>query len=173
MNSKNIEVFNQLIKYKLILAEQFCCNKNCKNFNHKIHLRERKCKNEEEGSRLSWRCNKCQRFKSILDSSFFSLFRKPPATIMNLIKCWACELTIKKTQEIMKLNFNDNVCEQIIGKVFQMLRDICSFDLSILYSDCWSAYNKLTEIWEFKHQTVNHSYNFINPDNGIYIFNLF
>ncbi|CAF1145762.1 unnamed protein product, partial [Brachionus calyciflorus] len=37
---------------------------------------------------------------------------------------------------------------------------------SIIYSDCWSSYNKIKEIKNFKHKTVNHSYNFIDPNSG-------
>ncbi|CAF0895277.1 unnamed protein product [Brachionus calyciflorus] len=37
---------------------------------------------------------------------------------------------------------------------------------STIYSDCWSSYQKLTKLKEFKHMTVNHSYNFLDPDTG-------
>ena len=36
---------------------------------------------------------------------------------------------------------------------------------SIIYSDCWAAYNKLTE-YGYKHLTVNHSVNFKDPGTG-------
>lgn len=34
------------------------------------------------------------------------------------------------------------------------------------YSDCWASYAKISKLTEFKHQTVNHSYNFLDPDTG-------
>lgn len=37
---------------------------------------------------------------------------------------------------------------------------------SIIYSDCWSSYNKISKLNEYQHQTVNHSYNFLDPDTG-------
>lgn len=37
---------------------------------------------------------------------------------------------------------------------------------SIIYSDCWSSYNKISKLKEFKHQTVNRSYNFVDPQSG-------
>lgn len=37
---------------------------------------------------------------------------------------------------------------------------------TIVYSDCWSSYNKISQFKNFSHQTVNHSYNFIDPETG-------
>ncbi|XP_060864281.1 uncharacterized protein LOC132940567 [Metopolophium dirhodum] len=36
---------------------------------------------------------------------------------------------------------------------------------SIILSDCWKAYNNLQQVG-FKHNTVNHTYNFVDPDTG-------
>lgn len=36
---------------------------------------------------------------------------------------------------------------------------------TIIMSDCWKAY-KCLENEEFKHFTVNHSLNFVDPDTG-------
>ncbi|CAF1000325.1 unnamed protein product [Brachionus calyciflorus] len=38
-------------------------------------------------------------------------------------------------------------------------------DDSIICSDSWPSYNKLTQIKNFRHETVNHKYNFVNPNN--------
>ena len=35
---------------------------------------------------------------------------------------------------------------------------------STIYSDSWSSYSKISEIGEFQHKTVNHSYNFVDPN---------
>jgi hypothetical protein len=37
---------------------------------------------------------------------------------------------------------------------------------TIIYSDCWSSYNKISSLKNFGHQTVNHSLHFIDPDTG-------
>lgn len=37
---------------------------------------------------------------------------------------------------------------------------------TIIYSDCWSSYNKISKLKEFDHKTVNHSVNFIDPESG-------
>ena len=34
---------------------------------------------------------------------------------------------------------------------------------STIISDCWKSYNVLTEL-DFKHLTVNHKYNFVDPE---------
>ncbi len=36
---------------------------------------------------------------------------------------------------------------------------------SVIISDSWSSYRKLSSL-RFDHQTVNHSYNFLDPDTG-------
>ncbi|KAG0436998.1 hypothetical protein DMUE_3932, partial [Dictyocoela muelleri] len=33
-------------------------------------------------------------------------------------------------------------------------------------TDCWRAYNRLREYSDFEHLTVNHSLNFLNPDDS-------
>ena len=39
---------------------------------------------------------------------------------------------------------------------------------SIIWSDCWKAYGKIPELPEgYKHGTVNHSTNFVNPESGV------
>ena len=40
-----------------------------------------------------------------------------------------------------------------------------------IISDCWRSYDCLSEE-DFKHLTVNHSLNFVNPDNGAHTQNI-
>ncbi len=37
---------------------------------------------------------------------------------------------------------------------------------SVIHSDSWSSYNKITEFLDLNHQTVNHSVNFVDPESG-------
>ncbi|RNA25960.1 ISXO2-like domain-containing, partial [Brachionus plicatilis] len=37
---------------------------------------------------------------------------------------------------------------------------------SIIFSDCWASYNKIAMFKNFTHKTVNHSVNFLDPNNG-------
>ncbi|KAG0439512.1 hypothetical protein DMUE_2383 [Dictyocoela muelleri] len=37
---------------------------------------------------------------------------------------------------------------------------------TIIVTDCWAEYNRLREYLQFEHLTVNHSLNFLNPDDS-------
>ncbi|CAF0979658.1 unnamed protein product [Brachionus calyciflorus] len=37
---------------------------------------------------------------------------------------------------------------------------------STIMSDCWSAYQKISRLRDFNHLTVNHTYNFLDPNSG-------
>jgi transposase-like protein len=39
---------------------------------------------------------------------------------------------------------------------------------SIIYSDMWKSYNGINEILGLQHSTVNHSFNFKDPDTGVH-----
>lgn len=55
----------------------------------------------------------------------------------------------------------DGEAPTLLGIIY----DICEIG-SIIYSDCWPSYNKISKMKDFNHQTVNHSYNFVDPDSG-------
>ena len=40
-------------------------------------------------------------------------------------------------------------------------------DGSIIYSDCWKAYSRLSEIF-MDHKTVNHSLHFVDPNTNVH-----
>lgn len=42
---------------------------------------------------------------------------------------------------------------------------------SIIFSDCWKAYNNL-QLSGFQHNTVNHTYNFVDPNTGAHTQNI-
>ena len=77
---------------------------------------------------LSWRCPKCQTFYSLYDNTFFEAFKKPLYDVLQIIKCWALELTIAKTIEFLKLE-NSESSRQTVGKIFKALRNICTLAL--------------------------------------------
>ena len=37
---------------------------------------------------------------------------------------------------------------------------------TLIFSDCWSSYNKINKLKDFGHKTVNHSVNFVDPESG-------
>jgi hypothetical protein len=72
-----------------------------------------------------------------------------------------CYLQIVKNRE----------AETLLSVIFEKCRQGTT-----IFSDCWSSYNKISAFKEFKHQTVNHSLNFVDPDTGnykVYVFIVF
>lgn len=244
--SEEFKIFNMLRELDAVYGKQVCTNTKCPKFQKEMELRFRTRGKKSSDKHLSWRCNgyKCGTYKSIWDGSFFSLFRKKINIIIGLIKCWAAQLTIVKTCSIIKMNFDDNVSENMVAGLFEKLRQICTLSLdkknivlggfgkiveideslyakvkhwkgkdlrrgqvwvfglverktdnqlpkcylqvvkdrealtllsiiyekcnrgTTVYSDCWSSYNKISNFKDFKHQTVNHSLNFVDPNTG-------
>ncbi|CAF0971728.1 unnamed protein product [Brachionus calyciflorus] len=60
---------------------------------------------------------------------FFSLFKKSVKFILALKKCYSAQLTIRKSQSMIELNFNEKISEYMIGNLFKKLRQICSVSL--------------------------------------------
>ena len=54
----------------------------------------------------------------------------------------------------------DRTAETLIDAI---RRNIAS--KTTIYSDCWAAYNKITDHEDYKHGTVNHSIYFVDPDD--------
>ncbi|CAF0771784.1 unnamed protein product [Brachionus calyciflorus] len=49
----------------------------------------------------------------------------------------------------------------LLGIIYEKCREG-----TIIYSDCWSSYSKLSQLKNFHHKTVNHSFNFVDPESG-------
>ncbi|CAF0950111.1 unnamed protein product [Brachionus calyciflorus] len=244
-NSSEFKIFSNLVELGLIEGSKVCEYKSCKSAGHELELDLRKRKKNDENHLLTWRCKKCTNYKSVYSNSFFGLFRKPVKIILAIIKCWATQLTISKTIDVIELNLCHKVTEKTVGTIFYRLRQVCSLSIdkpnillggvgkiieideslyakvkhwtgkdlqrpqvwvfglverndsderssqcymqvvkdreantlvpiiydkcksgSIIYSDCWASYNKISKFKNFTHKTVNHSLNFIDPDSG-------
>ncbi|RMZ93697.1 ISXO2-like domain-containing [Brachionus plicatilis] len=228
--------------YGLVYPPRACANTCCKKFGETMAPYLQKRSKNAKNQLLYWRCSSCGRFKTAYDESFFSLFKKSPAIVIGLIKCWAGQLTVAKSISMVQLNLEQNVCEEMVCTLFYRLRQVCSIGIdkdniklggngkiveideslyarvkhnkgkdlkraqvwvfglverndhdskcfmiivpdreattllniiyskcmpgSIIYSDCWSSYSKINKLKDFKHFTVNHSLNFIDPDTG-------
>ena len=146
--------------------------------------------NKSEYPLITWRCYRCSTYQSILNSSFFGLFHKPLFVLMKIIQNWAAESSVEKCLTNLKFD-NIEICRQTISKMYTRLRNICSesidrqniklggdgviveIDESLyarnIYSDKWAAYNDIKALYhlKLKHETVNHSLYFVNPDSFV------
>ena len=96
------EVINKLQKYNVIKKITKCstCNSDVK-----LVTRTR-----AKGGNLlkSFRCinSKCQKYHSLTENSFFSLFRKPFMLIVEIIKMWCIQLSIAKAIDYLEIDEN-------------------------------------------------------------------
>ena len=92
---EEIEITKKLVKQKILSKVR-----HCKTCNGDVEL---KFRNSHSGNKLiTWRCKRCQRYHSVVDRSFFSLFKKPIMLILQLIKFWSLGINISKTCETIK-----------------------------------------------------------------------
>ena len=67
----------------------------------------------------------------------------------------------RQTHEMFAMVVENRKSDTLSKAVFENVESGSS-----IYSDCWKAYNKLSQMGlNFNHQTVNHSQNFVNPNN--------
>ncbi|CAF0792207.1 unnamed protein product [Brachionus calyciflorus] len=53
----------------------------------------------------------------------------------------------------------------LLGIIYEKCREG-----TIIYSDCWSSYSNLSQLKNFHNKTVNHSFNFVDPESGFIFF---
>jgi hypothetical protein len=58
------------------------------------------------------------------------------------------------------------VLDRSAATLLPIIKDNCHPGTTII-SDCWAAYNALSQDPGFSHLTVNHSLNFVSPDNPV------
>ena len=87
--ARDFQIVKDLIRAKVIKRYR-----NCNTCNGELQLKHR---NSHSGNKLiTWRCRKCQRYNSVADGSFFSLFRKPMQVILQLLKLWSLGIIIQR-----------------------------------------------------------------------------
>lgn len=76
----------------------------------------------------SWRCtsSKCNATKSILNRSFFSLFRTPVPVLLAIIRLWSLQMSAIGTQELLQ-STGYTISLGVIYTLFKRLRNICSY----------------------------------------------
>ena len=77
---------------------------------------------------VTLRCKECKSYCSLYTGTIFSTSSKNIVDLMEMAKCWALNLTIEKTVELLKMSNTDS-SRQTVGKFFRQLRNVCSLDL--------------------------------------------
>ena len=104
-------------------------NIECVKCKEKIENLVKRKRDKDGNEMLSWRCKKCQSYKSVKENSFFSLYRKPITFILTLIKYWCIQLPLVSAIDLLKLEEEKTgvTCSlPLIGSVYKNLRAICS-----------------------------------------------
>ena len=98
----------------------------CEKCLSKVRVTTRK-RNQDGKELITLRCtnSKYQKYRSITQGSFFSLFRKPVKLIDEAIKLWALQLPIKKATEFLAMNGSD-ITDFFISSLFKRLRNVCN-----------------------------------------------
>ena len=73
---------------------------------------------------------------------------------------------IVDTSYVTTRRYIEIVAQKDKATLFDIVRRIC-LPGTIIHSDQWAEYKDITGL-SFKHYTVNHSLNFVNPDNGVH-----
>ena len=108
-----------MLKKKVVCAK---CGENVDN------LVKRK-RNKDGNELMSWRCKKCQTYKSVKENSFFSLYKKSVWLVIAIIKYWCVQLPLATVVDLLKLEEEKNgfkCCLPIVGRIYKNLRSICS-----------------------------------------------
>lgn len=153
--TEEFKIFEKLKKLGLVFSKQKCEKTNCPKHGCDLDLKIRKRTANSDNHILSWRCSRCGTYKSVLDGSFFSLFKKPAKLVLALIKCWSAQLTISKTQSMMELNFNQKLSEDMIGNLFKKLRQTCTVAIDKA-NITLGGQGKIVEIDESLYAKVKH-----------------
>lgn len=131
MNSKNnvvdseeYKLFFELSNFGLVHTERKCVDPNCKKYDQTMAPYLQKRNKDAKNVLLYWRCSSCCKFKTVYDGSFFSLFRKSPKIVIELIKYWCAQLTIAKSLSLIKLNLEEDLGKEMVSLLFYRLRQM-------------------------------------------------
>lgn len=124
--NENDKVFTtiKMLQNNGILSSNTKCYSNECDGNMKIVTRKR----NQEGNDLYYlRCtiSTCQKYRSLLIDSFFSLYKKPFLVILELIKFWCIDMGQTQVQDYLAIN-NIKISYHTINSIYSKLRNICS-----------------------------------------------
>ncbi|CAF1088466.1 unnamed protein product [Brachionus calyciflorus] len=185
-----IKIFKRVSELGLVNSVQNCCNLKCKKYGEIMQLKLRKRNKQATNNVLSWRCSSCGSYRSVFESSKCSLDLDKQnlklgglGKIIEIDESLYAKLKHGKGKDLKRPNVwvfglvqrkdsstNGSCYLQVVPNreaetLLSIIYDKC-LPGSIIYSDCWSSYNKISQLQYYQHQTVNHSYNFIDPDSG-------
>ena len=74
------------------------------------------------------RCYACRSYMSLYTGTIFSTSSKNILELIEIVRCWALNMTIDMTLNVLKMEHNDS-SRQTIGKFFRQLRNVCTLAL--------------------------------------------
>ena len=102
LNEEELAMINKLQNHGILNKKIIClkCNSEVQNLVKK--------KRDENGSELiSFRCKKCQKYRTVKENSFFMLYKTSMAMILQIIKFWCIQIPLVKAKELLELEKND------------------------------------------------------------------
>ncbi|RNA10667.1 hypothetical protein BpHYR1_025304 [Brachionus plicatilis] len=136
--------FNKLVDLGLIFAVQKCTKENCSKKAQNMNLTTRKRYKDSKNCLLTWR------WKDL---------KRP--------QIWSFGLAERKN--LAKNENGKGYFEVVPNREAQTLLEIIYdkvLDETTIMSDCWSSYEKISKLKDYTHLTVNHTYNFLDPNTG-------
>jgi IS1 family transposase len=74
------------------------------------------------------------------------------------VQVWMFGLVDRLTKKCHIEIVKDRTGHSLLAPIFDHV-----IEGSIIFSDSWSAYSRITQVGEFQHRQVNHKYNFVEP----------
>jgi transposase len=93
-----------------------------------------------------------------IDESLFAKVKYHRGKDLKRKQVWVFGLVDRKTKKVYFEIVPDRTGATLLAIICER-----THPGSIIYSDCWASYNKITEL-NRGHQTVNHSRNFVEPE---------
>jgi hypothetical protein len=98
ISSRNFKIKIGILKKKI----------ECLKCGEPINNLVKRKRNKDGNELMSWRCSKCQTYKSVKDNSYYSLYKKPLCLIITIIRYWYVQLPLATAIDLLKLEEEKN-----------------------------------------------------------------